>query len=302
MSSPSPEQLVEHFVAACTDKVRAALPARSELSQVLPPLVAAGAREWPGVELPLHVFIAYLAARFPLEAEIGRAIPAWRTDELYLCCACCAGDPTAIAAFEKSYVPAIRAALRRFGMDAHLVEELEQQIRVELLCGVGGRPPLLANFRGLGRLAVWLGIIARRSGRRALERQSGAADAPFHPETHMELGDPELERIKQRYRAVFERCLRRAVDELEPRQKALLRHRFADDLTLEQIGGIYRVSHTTVRRWLEDARATLLQRLRDLLIDELRLKANEVTTLLRLLPGELDLTLQTLFGRGVSLD
>src|SRR5262245_66337476 len=78
---------------------------------------------WPDIAIGPDVFAAHVAAMDLTDV---------RAADLYLACACCAGDAVALAAFEELMVPA-RGTLVRAGYPAALVDEALQTVRYRLL-------------------------------------------------------------------------------------------------------------------------------------------------------------------------
>src|SRR5262249_43055522 len=67
--------------------------------------------------------------------------------------------------------------------------------------------------------------------------------------------DPEIEHFKRLYAAEFRAALSEAIAGLASRERNLLRHGFADALSIDQIGALYGVHRSTAARWIHAARA-----------------------------------------------
>lgn len=239
----------------------------------------------------------YLAGRFPIKHDLEQALGAWCTDDLGLCHACAEGNPEAVDAFVARFVPVIGATLGRLRLREPLREEVQQDLLSLLLVGDADRPPLVTTYQGLGKLAHWLRVVVSRNARRALQQEKQLAI----PSVDLvdRLVDPaagaDLLGAKKAYRDAFRAAFRRALATLAPREANLLRQRYGDGLTLQQVGAIYRVHHTTAHRWLEQIRIKLLERTRREMADQLSLADEEWDTVMRLIESNLDLTLRTLF-------
>jgi RNA polymerase sigma-70 factor, ECF subfamily len=104
--------------------------------------------------------------------------------------------------------------------------------------------------------------------------------------------DGELSFLKARYRPAFAAALRESLDALAAADQNLLRQRYVDGLSLEELGTLQGVHRATALRRLERARKTLLDDLRARLRARLQLPADELESLLRLVASRIDLTLR----------
>jgi RNA polymerase sigma-70 factor (ECF subfamily) len=85
--------------------------------------------------------------------------------------------------------------------------------------------------------------------------------------------------------------LREALSQQPAKEKNLLSLYFVDGLRSAEIGKLYGVHAATVRRWIEQARQTLLDETRKRLRHRLRLEASEFESLMVLVQSQLDVTL-----------
>ncbi len=282
------------FLALLGEPARARLARSPQLSELLQ-----AALDRAGARLPATVR-SYLAERFPGAEDLQAALTAWRTDELRLCHDGIGGDPGAVASLEARLRPVIGSTLARLRIAAPLRDEIEQQLLVQLLVGEPGRPPLVASYLGLGRLEHWVRGVAGRQGRKALGREK--REPVPDEELARRLIDPragaELDGAKQVYWEVFREAFRQAVSSLAPREGTLLRQRYADGLTLQQIAAVYGVHHETARRRLQAVHQLLLDETRRRMAERLGLSAEEFDTVMRTIGSRLDLTLRTFFGAG----
>src|SRR5205823_12308411 len=75
--------------------------------------------------------------------------------------------------------------------------------------------------------------------------------------------DPVLAQLKQRYRDEFGEAFRQAAAALTPRERTLLRYRFLDGLSIDEIGVLHRVHRATVARWIAAIREALFEATRE---------------------------------------
>jgi RNA polymerase sigma-70 factor (ECF subfamily) len=76
----------------------------------------------------------------------------------------------------------------------------------------------------------------------------------------------------------------------------VLRLHLVEGLALERIGAMYRTHKSTVSRWLARARQQVLEGTRARLAERLRLSPDELHSLLRDVPGQLELSLPALLA------
>lgn len=275
---------------------RAAL-AAPELESLLSDIIQAAATEWPAVQLDPAEFVPYIGQRLPSDQPAERALRQLHTSDLYLACACARGDRDAVAAFETHALGVIDRALAKLRIDEHVVAEVKQQLRRDLLVG-DQRPPEILDFLGRGHLRGWVRVMAVRAAL-ALVRRARRDQPVDHDLLESEFGphhNPELEFLKHQYRNEFKVALQEAIHALPPRERTLLRQQFLDGLTIDEIGLLYQVHRATAARWLVRARERVLARTRTNLMRRLILKPQDLDSILRLVHSRLDVSLRALFG------
>ncbi|MEZ4398482.1 MAG: sigma factor-like helix-turn-helix DNA-binding protein [Kofleriaceae bacterium] len=204
-------------------------------------------------------------------------------DDLALAAALARGDAAALAAFEREIVPSIRGALVRFGRDSDFVDEALQRVRVKLLVGA---PARIGEYRGRGRLAAWVQIVAIREALMML--RATAREVPGDDEL-LRLGatDPALARSSRRHQAAFAAAFQRALAELPERDRTYLRMGFVEGVGTDGLARLFRVHRVTAFRWLRDARAALLEATRRHFLATAGLRPSEVSSLMRSLAESL---------------
>jgi RNA polymerase sigma-70 factor (ECF subfamily) len=249
----------------------------------------AGQAAWPGIELTLESFIAFVrdpegVSRFPAD--------------LYLAAACVDGNRSASDAFEREVLPAATAAIQSIDPARAFVDEALQQLRAGLFVGNG--MPKLAHYTGRGPLRAWVGVSAARVALMMMRSQKRQREVSLEDDewTHtlaaISTANPELELLKQQYAAAFSGALRDAIAALEPRLRAVLRMSFVDGASIDEIGTVYNVHRATAARWVQRACDEVQDRTRELLAERLALSATELDRMTALVRSQLDVSLSQL--------
>jgi RNA polymerase sigma-70 factor (ECF subfamily) len=236
---------------------------------------------WPGVLLDETEF-----ARAVSERSEGDELAELRTSDLYLATACAHGDARAHQLFEAELLSKVPAFLSRLRLPAFLVDEVKQRLRESLLMPGG-----LAGYSGRGALSSWLRVIAVRTALRLQRDLQPATDAAT-PEPAGPAG-PELEYLKSRYRGEYERAFHEALQSLSDRERLFLRLHYADGLSVDRIGALYRLHRSTVARRLAGHRRKLLEGTRARLQERLKLTVTEFDALLEIVRSQLVLSVRS---------
>jgi RNA polymerase sigma-70 factor (ECF subfamily) len=101
----------------------------------------------------------------------------------------------------------------------------------------------------------------------------------------------EVSHLRKVYKDAFRDAFVGAVEGLTSREKNVLRYRFADGLSVEQVAAIYGVHRATAGQWLSLARESLATAMRARLVERLHLSQDELHSALRLALSRLDITL-----------
>jgi len=207
------------------------------------------------------------------------------------------GSASAIAVFEARYAPEITGALRR-SFDLGLAQDAELRMRERLFLVEDSEAQRLASYSGRGDLRTWLRAAAVRM---AIDVMRARREVPVTPQSLADIGDladPMLASLKQRYRDEFRDAFGEAARALTDRERTLLRYRFLDGLSIDEIGTLYRVHRATVARWIATIREGLFEATRVGLMARLRISDTEADSVLRLIDSHLDISIETIMHRG----
>ncbi|MFZ5443204.1 MAG: sigma-70 family RNA polymerase sigma factor [Myxococcota bacterium] len=227
----------------------------------------------------------------------GKQLEGVRWAELLLVTACAAGERAALSSFDAAFLePAAARVARQYPrVDPH---ELAQAMRERLLVGEG--VARLRGWRGRGTLAAWLRAVATRlaldpstSGRETV-LDDAAWDRAIHELTSQQT--PELAVLEQARRTELRAALSEALRRLPRREKVVLRLHVFQSLSTEQLGRVFHVAPSTVRRWIHGARNTVLENVRTMLTHTSRWSSSQIASALTHL-STLELSLSALTSK-----
>jgi RNA polymerase sigma-70 factor (ECF subfamily) len=296
------ESLVRPFLDAAPPAARTALESIPELDRRLWQLVAEGRAAWPALTVAARDVVAFVARHVTAELVDGAAVQlldGLRPADLYLACACAHNDATAIAAFDRDYMREVDIALARMRIGPPRLADVKQLVRQRLFVGGGtsGAPTSagkIAEYGGRGDLRRWVRSVAVRTCLNDLrkgKREVLVDDDQLIAQHAIAADDPEVEYMKRTYAGEFHAAFAEALRGLDARDQTLLRYHHVDGSNIDEIGAIYRVHRVTAFRWLEKAKEHLVKSTLELLRARLRLPANELDSVLRMIRSQIHLSL-----------
>lgn len=295
VSTPS---LVRPFLDAAPAQVRPALAAIPDLDRRLWTLVAEGRAAWPELNVDAVEVVAFIAHRATSDLAEA-ALEGLRPADLYLACACAKQLPQALAAFDRDYMREVDIALARMRIGPPRVSDVKQLVRQRLFVGGGTAgaptsPGKIAEYGGRGDLRRWVRSVAVRTCLNDLrkgKREILVDDDQLIAQHAIAADDPEIEYMKRTYSAEFKAAFSEALGKLGSREQTLLRYHHVDGLNIDEIGAIYRVHRVTAFRWLEKAKDMLVRSTLDTLRARLKLPADELDSVLRMIRSQIHLSL-----------
>lgn len=248
---------------------------------------------WPAIRVAPAAYLAMLDADM-LDERIAGA----HLEDLYLACACAAGDNTAITTLEARWLTELPAYLGRLHPTPDELAEVRQRLRERILvAGPDGSPPRIASFTGEGPLGAWLRVAAVRIALDLRRRAPLDERASTRRElTDVAADEPALAGLKEAYRQHFRAAFADALAALAPRQRNVLRYQLLDGLSLAEIGALHGVHEATASRWAAGARDELRAATRTRLRSRLEVDAHEVDSILRLIESHLDASISRILG------
>jgi len=267
-------------------------PPPDDLGPVLARICDDGRRAWPTLAVDEVTFCRFLGERVAVERVMARDEPVLAAD-LYLACACVLGVPSASRELVHACDAPVRAALARILEPADR-SEVVQRVWENLIVA---DPPRIGQYRGDGTLLAFVRVAAVRQAisERRKTRPVGA-DALELLHIADDADDPELQYLKQHYRAEFRRSFATAFAGLPAAQQLLLRLDVVEQLTIDQAAAVYGRSRTTTGRHLLEARQALAHATLADLQTRLGLESSELRSLSRLVRSAIDLSVQQLLA------
>lgn len=295
--------LREVFLDALDSSARPAFEHAEDLEGALQALLEAGRAGGRDLQVGDAPFVVHLARALPADATPD-ALSRLRVDDLYLACACAAGDGHAIATFEVEYGRDIDLAVARSRNVGLGKDEFRQLVRNKLFVARDARSPKIADYAGRGDLRSWVRVTALRMIVDIVRQRAGGKEVPVEGDVVGAMpapqDDPELEYIQRVYKSEFKDALQAAFGKLTPRERNLLRHQVIHGLNIDQVGTLYRVHRTTAFRWIEKARKALLRETRAALMDRLQVASSELVSIMRVVQGDLDVSVRRMLASRIE--
>jgi RNA polymerase sigma-70 factor, ECF subfamily len=261
------------------------------LDRCLRALCARGREAHPKLALPDEVFVAHLARCDAPISEVGELA---QVGDLYVACACLEGDEAAASLLVETHRRMLVATLSRIDSSPAFIDDAQQRFWDAALVGTISAAPRLALYSGRGALAGWIAVGAQRIALMIRRHEDAEGRARRAIDDAYAAQDPELAFIKERYRERFRDATQKALGELDDRERLIFRLHLVDGVTIERIGHIYGVSHSTISRWFRSARDKVTKEVHRVIQDELRISAADFESLTRLVVSQLDLSISML--------
>lgn len=288
------DDLLGVFVSGLPPHLHPSPSDRAGLDGALRQMVLRARAAWPGIVLSEAVFVGHVAARIADEPALVEQLSRIAAGDLWLACACCAGDSRAIAAFEQAYAAEIRGALRRLRDQPLQPDDFRQMLRHRLFVGDGEAGPAIARYSGHGNLGAWTRVTALRTALNAT-RNRPPPDRPADVDDIFEFepspDDPELDHLKRTYREAFRQAFLDTVAALPASERTLLRQSVVHGLTVRELARIHGVHHATVARRVAAARELLVSGTREILATRFAIGPGELDSIMMLIRSRLEVSL-----------
>ena len=245
---------------------------------------------------------------------VGEFLSSLNADDLCLATACAKGDDAAWEDFFRDYRSYMVSVARTMTQDAGAAEQLADSTFAELY-GLresgGARVSKFSFYSGRGSLRGWLRAVVfqlsadhhRQSSRLVqteepedMDRIAHAAEKPERRST------TDLEYVRERYRDAVVASLRRAIEDLEARERLLLAYYYYDEMTLREIGHLFDVHEATISRWLTKVQKRVRKLVEKGLARDHRFNRREIAEAVELAAEQMDITVGDYLLESVSTD
>lgn len=219
--------------------------------------------------------------------DINSFVDGMQADDLCLIIACERGDESAWTDLVERFTATIRSAARSASSNEDAAEDLAQSIWAELY-GIrerkdGTRISKLAYYSGRGSLAGWLRAVVGQLAVDVYRKQSRlvqaeedsdldriAQDSPDEVRSLLSAAeaDPEQQLSDRVAEVDMQNALNRAIQELAPEDRLLVKLYYFDNLRLREAGAVLGVHEATASRRLARVHGDLRKRVAEILIQE----------------------------------
>lgn len=240
------------------------------MSAILDELIDAAIAGAAGIQVERQAFKAHL---IQAKAASDANVP-----DLLIAFASLRGDRAASKELEQRLYAVSRGVLARYG-DQSFAEEVLQEVREKLLVGPGAK---LRGYSGRGALVQFLKTVVTTSAiDRSRQEKARNTDDPGEDDERLEkLASSERSADSQlfsaRSKSQFSRAFKEALAALTAQERTLLRMKFVDGVSIEEIGRAFQVHRTTAMRWIEKLQTELLHSTRERLKAQLNVKDHEL--------------------------
>jgi RNA polymerase sigma-70 factor (ECF subfamily) len=269
--------------------MRAVLDLRPDMVRESLPLNAyeRGRAAWPDVHVSQGDFVAHVQR---LQADDEHA------EDLFLALGCAMGDQAAIASFEQRYVSEVPRYLARIDASPLLVDDARQWVRDFLLVATDGAQPRIADYAGRGALGGWVRVIATRFVLQIKRREARASDSDADAAARLAASEPgpEVALVRARHGRELAAALKASIEGLPPKERGLVKLAIVDELTIDQLSGLYDVHRSTIARWIARLKEQIFESAVADLRQRLQLDTAGVESLCRALRSQLEFSLSDL--------
>ena len=219
-----------------------------------------------------------------------------RAEDIALSTGCAAADARALAVFERLYFGEIERAFKRIRRDTVDPSDFAQRVRERLFVAIPDRRARIGDYSGTGELRTWFRVAVTRA--LTSEAMRPKHDTPTEADVMAELpakgASPELELLQRKYSAEFRTSFGRTLEAMADRDRAILRYTIVDHLGIDALSKIYQVHRATAARWVQKARDGLVQGVREDLGARLRVPADELESIMRIVADEVEVSVRRL--------
>lgn len=245
---------------------------------------------------------------------LSQYIESLNAEDLCLAVACAKGDDAAWEDFFRDYRSYLVSIARTMTQDAGAAEQLADSTFAELY-GLresgGARVSKFSFYSGRGSLRGWLRAVVfqlsadlhRQTSRFVQTEEPEDMDRLVRaPEAAGRSTGVETPFIRDRYQAAVTDALRRAIADLEPRERLLLTYYYYDDMTLREIGQLFNVHEATISRWLTKVQKRTRKLVEKSLVRDHRFNRREVSEAIEFAAEHMDVNVREYLYESAATD
>ncbi|MCH9680516.1 MAG: sigma-70 family RNA polymerase sigma factor [Deltaproteobacteria bacterium] len=288
-----PRSLVVAFIDALPPEQRTAWSDHQALDTSLADAVAAAQAAHPGIRTDANAFAGRIAQAVGADRARLGVLP---IPDLYLAFGCAMGDRVAADTFIRLHGGQIDRVLAKAerGLD---VAERRQAALTHILAPRAGGPAKIDGYRGRGSLDSWIRVVVARLAVDLFRRRGAEVEVAVDPMLLQEVQpDGQPDRESRRHEADVTGALEDALERLDADERRLLRERFAQGRTTDELATARGVHRTTIARRVDQVRAKLATLAREALRQRLRVDEATATSLLAMVPDGLDVSVNRLLA------
>lgn len=257
-----------------------------------------GRGAWPALAVAAPVFTRFVLSS---EREADDAADHLHVGDLYLACACAAGAPGAIDAFERAFGKDLDLSIRRLTASSD-ADDVGQLVRERLFVGLPGRPAKIALYSGRAPLRYWVRVVAQRTARSAGRKR---VDVPAGDAALLDRvadGDAEEQVIRAHLRHIYKDSFERAFAALAPADRTLLRLHYLDRLGIDALGRMLQIHRASAARRIATTREKLRAATLEIVREQAGLSESALASAVRMVRDEIDLSIERVLGGDPALD
>jgi RNA polymerase sigma-70 factor (ECF subfamily) len=281
-----------------SERLRSELEKEGQLDARLQGMIDTARSAWPSFEVSESDFLHFIADRLPEDGD-GSDLDRIHSADVYLVVGCMNGDPAAVEAFHRAHLQTIGRAIRHLDQTGTLEDEIRQRVAEKLLVRKGDDLPRISLYTGRSPLKSWIKVIALRAAI-DVKRQARSKDTVGEDAIDSAVAGAEMDYLRLKYKEEFRQAIEKAIGDLSARERTLLKMSIIDDLTVDEIGQHYGVHRATAARWVGKARTNLADKTREQLRDMLKVKNNELDSVLRMIRSRIDISIRRLLRTEVG--
>ncbi len=240
-----------------------------------------------------------------VEQQARQLLDTLKWQDLFLTTACASGDSVAWESFRRQYQSAIHATALKVSANSGEAADLSDTLLTDLFLpqGAAKGESKIAQYHGLGSLEGWIKVVIHRMAidrirlqRRNVSMEELEVELPS-TSSHSRVEEPIEGRDIQRARQMVSRCLITALEQLSPQERLVLNLYYLEGVNLKGIGQCLKAHESTASRLIDRLKTRLQKAVSKQLQEKFKVKRNEVSHLIDLAQGHLEIDLKRILSQ-----